>query len=69
MTLVKISLHCILKAIRSVGREIYGGIITRNDAFEDETDQSNEPTEPKLLKKKEETVLTYENVERLFKGR
>ena len=55
--------------------EIYGGIITLDDALEkqiklkDEIDRFKESTRLKVLEKKEQKVLTFNNTIRLFEGK
>ena len=55
--------------------EIYGGFITLDDALEkqiklkDEIDRFKESTRLKVLEKKEQKVLTFNNTIRLFEGK
>ena len=55
--------------------EIYGGIITLDDALEKqiklkhEIDRFKESTRLKVLEKKEQKVLTFNNTIRLFEGK
>ena len=59
--------------MRSFGREIYGGVIMLNDAFEEQInpknqiDNFNEYTKPESPNKREK-ILTYENPEKFLKG-
>ena len=63
------------KTIRSLGREMYSGIRTLNDAFEeqinlkDTIDKFKEYTKPKNQGKKEKKALTFRNAKRDLKGR
>ena len=57
-----------VKAIKCFGREIYGGVIILNDAFEEQINLKNdinkfsECTKPKSPSKKVKKVPTLENV-------
>ena len=65
----------ILKTLRSFGAEIYNGIHTLNEAFEecinlkDKFDKFNEFPRLKSQNKKEGKALTCENVKKVLEGR
>ena len=64
----------ILKSLKQYiffGREINNGILTLNDALEDQLNSKDAIVdyETKILRQKRKKALTFENALRLFKGR